>query len=148
MDQFNFGENQANSTIPMVPNQRGQISYPLDSESLGTLRLALENVLKDIIVRHNRILLTVPSGATSFVIVSNYTVLTGAAAVTIATIGGGKEGMELVLEFADANITITDNATGGADTVNLSAAFTSTTNDVLRLLYNGTSWREISRSVN
>ena len=128
--------------------QRAQLQYPLDAESKGALRGILEELIKDVAIRQNRVPLTIASGATSFGISSGYMLLSGAAAVTIATIIGGKEGQILTLEFTDANITITDDATAAADTVNLSVAFTSTADDVLRLLYNGTSWREVSRSVN
>ncbi len=129
-------------------SERAQIEYPLDPASEGALRLALENIEKDVIRKRNRVQLTIIAGATSFAVASDYLVLTGAAAVTIATIIGGKEGMILTLEFTDTNVTITDDATAAADTVNLSAAFTSSANDTMQLIYNGTSWREISRSVN
>lgn len=127
---------------------RAQIQYPLDAESKGALKVALEDVEKDVIRKRNRFQSTLLNGATSFTITSDYIVLTAQAAVTIATIKGGKEGQILTLEFTDANITITDDATGNTDTVNLSAAFTSSSNDILQLLFNGTSWREVSRSVN
>lgn len=128
--------------------QRSQLQYPLDAESKGTLKLALEDVEKDVIRKRNRVQFTILSGATSFNVASDYMVLTAQAAVTIAKIGGGREGQILVLEFTDANVTITDDATSAADTVNLSAAFTSTADDTMQLLYNGISWREVSRSVN
>jgi len=131
-------------TERFVP-QRAQLKYPLDLESEGALKRALENVQKDVIVRRNREQLKLASGATTFNVASSYMVMTAAGASTIATIGGGREGMILTLEFGDANITITDNATATADTINLSAAFTSAANDVLQLLYDGTSWREVSR---
>lgn len=127
---------------------RAQLAYPLDNESLGTLKSALEIVEKEIIRMRNRATFTIASGATTFNVASDYMVLTGAAAVTIATIKGGREGQILTLQFTDANVTITDDATGSADTVNLSAAFTSTANDTMQLIFNGVSWREISRSVN
>ena len=140
-------ENDIESKEPNA-KQRGQLQYPLDLESKGTLKNALDDVLKDIIVRSNRVQFTIPSGATNLDVQSSYMVITGAVAVTIATIKGGREGMILTLEFTDANVTITDTGTGVADTVNLSAAFTSTANDTMQLVFNGTSWRETSRSVN
>jgi len=150
--QFNFGigvQNQENLNFQQgFGSQRGQLENPLDEESKGVLKVALESVLKDVIIQRNRVTFTIASGATSFAVASDYMVLTGAAAVTIATIVGGKEGMILTLQFTDANITITDTGTAAADTVDLSAAFTSTANDVLRLLYDGISWREVSRSAN
>ena len=147
---FNFGERQRSPAQAPVPVgiQRAQLQYPLDAQSEGALKLALENVLKDVIVRSNRIQFTFPAGATSFDVASSYMVLTAQAAVTIATIKGGREGMTLTLEFTDANVTITDTGTGAADTVNLSGAFTSSADDIIQIRYNGTSWREVARSVN
>lgn len=60
----------------------------------------------------------------------------------------GVAGMRLVMIFVDALVTITDTAAATADTINLSAAFTSSANDVMELIHNGTKWLEISRSVN
>lgn len=128
--------------------QRGQLQNPMDAESKGVLKQALDDVIGDVIVTSNRFQLTIASGATDFKVGASYMVLTGEAAVTIAKIIGGREGMILTLEFVDANIAITDDATAAADTVNLSAAFTSTANDTMQLIFNGISWREISRSVN
>lgn len=142
---FETGQRPFGTPTGPAPATRSQLQYPLDPQSEGALKLALENVLKDVIIRRNRIQFTIPSGATSFDVASSYMVLTGAAAVTIATIKGGREGMTLTLQFTDANVTITDTATGAADTVNLSAAFTSTANDVLQLLHDGISWREVGR---
>lgn len=155
-EHFNFGENTAfgqtqvfGSQVPFGErSKRSQIEYPMDVESQGALKNALESVQKDVIQKRNRVQFTIASGATSFDVVSDYMVLTGAAAATIATIRGGREGQILTLSFTDANITITDDTTATADTVNLSAAFVSTANDVLQLLYDGVSWREVSRSVN
>jgi len=129
-----------------VTLKRSQFQYPLDLPSRGALKLALEDVEKDVIRKRNRFPLIIPSGATSFFVASDYMVLTGAAAVTIATIKGGKEGQILTLDFVDANITITDTGTGAVDTVNLNSAFTSAANVVIQLLHNGTSWKEVSRS--
>lgn len=128
--------------------QRAQLQYPLDLQSEGALARALENVERGIVRKRNRFPLTIPSGATTFNVGSDYMVITGAAAVTIATIGGGQEGQILTLQFTDGNVTITDDATATADTVNLSAAFTSSADDVMQLLYDGTSWREVTRSAN
>lgn len=127
---------------------RAQLQNPLDQESKGTLKQVLDDILKDIIIRRNRIQITVPVGGTSFAIQSSYIVVTGGGAVTIATMVGGREGMVLTLEFTDANVTLSDDNTGTTDTINLSAAFTSTANDTIQFIHNGISWRELSRSVN
>ena len=92
---------------------------------------------------------TLAAAATAIAVTANVMTITGdAGANTVATITGGLSGQILTLIFADSLVTITDDATGTANTVNLSAAFTSTSNDTLTLVFNGTSWREVSRSVN
>ena len=92
---------------------------------------------------------TLAVGVTTFVAVGNKMKITGDAGTnTIATITGGINGMNLTLTFVDALITLTDNNTSTANTINLSAAFTSTANDIVKLEFDGTSWREASRSVN
>lgn len=93
--------------------------------------------------------LTLGAAATTFALTANVMTITGnGGGNTLATITGGISGQILTLIFADANVTITDDATATANTVNLSAAFTSTANDILTLVHNGTSWREVSRSTN
>jgi len=90
----------------------------------------------------------VPASATAIPVNSHFMSVTAGAAETIATITGGYDGMVLNLLFNDTNVTITDTATEAADTVNLSAALTGADGTMLTLLYDGTSWREIGRSVN
>lgn len=114
----------------------------------GKLRSFLERFFPSYKYRSRKDELTILNGETTFNLTSNYMVLTGAAAVTIARIIGGYEGQRLLLGFTDANVTITDDASGNADTVNLSGAFTGSADDTIELIYNGTSWREVSRSVN
>ena len=93
--------------------------------------------------------LTLGVAATTFVATGSYMKITGdGGANTIATITGGVAGMLLTLVFVDTLVTITDDTTEGANTVNLSAAFTSADATVLQLISDGTSWREVSRSVN
>jgi len=132
----------------MTNENRAQLEYPLDDQSKGALKFALEEIEKDVIRKRNRVQFIITTAATSFSVASDFMVLSAQAGVTIARITGGREGQILTLQFSDANITITDDATSNADTINLSAAFTSTANDTMQLLYDGTSWREISRSVN
>jgi len=101
------------------------------------------------IVTRTRTATTLGLGAVTFAAVGEYMQITGdGAANTVATITSGVAGQMLILEFVDALVTITDDATGNAGTVNLSAAFTSTAEDTIMLISDGTSWREISRSVN
>jgi hypothetical protein len=88
-------------------------------------------------------------GAVTFVTTSNLMTITGdAGGNTIATITGGVPGQELILIFTDSLVTITDDNTHAADTIDLAAAFTSADDVVLKLVYDGTSWYEVSRSVN
>jgi len=80
---------------------------------------------------------------------SNVMTITGdGGGNTIATITGGRDGQVLTLIFVDANVTITDDNSHASNSVDLSAAFTSADDTVLQLIYDGTSWYEISRSVN
>jgi hypothetical protein len=76
------------------------------------------------------------------------TVTGDAGGNTIATITGGISGQELILIFVDALVTITDDNTHAANSVDLSAAFTSADDVVLKLVFDGTSWYEVSRSIN
>ena len=93
--------------------------------------------------------LTLGAAATTFACDSNLMTITGdAGANTIATITGGIDGQHLTLIFVDALVTITDDNTHAAESVDLSAAFTSADDTVLNLVYDGTSWYEVSRSVN
>jgi hypothetical protein len=64
-------------------------------------------------------------------------------ATTISMFDDGRAGQEIVILFTSSNTTITD---GG--NIKLSAAFTSTANDVMKLIFDGTDWYETSRSVN
>ena len=92
---------------------------------------------------------TLGVGVTTFVVASNKMKITGdGSANTIGTITGGVNGMTLTITFVDALITLTDNNTSTTNTINLSAAFTSTANDILILEFDGVSWREASRSIN
>ena len=133
------------STKPLEASARSQIAYRLDPESKTAIKEVLRELTKAI---SRQDALTIPSGATTFKASSDLMKLTGAAAVTIATITEGYAGQHLKLIFTDANVTITDDATTTRNSVNLSAAFTSTANDVMTLIYDGNKWFESSRSAN
>jgi hypothetical protein len=93
--------------------------------------------------------ITLGAGATTFAVTKHVHTIDGdGGGNTIATITGGWTGMILTLRFVDASVTITDNDTEAANIISLSAAFTSSARDTMTLLFNGTSWQEISRSVN
>lgn len=92
---------------------------------------------------------TLAVGATAIAVTGEVMVITGdGGGNTIATITGGATGQILILRFVDASVVITDDATHAANSVNLSAAFTSADNTMLTLLFDGTSWFETGRSVN
>lgn len=100
-------------------------------------------------VSNTKTAVTVAAAATTFAVTNNFVEVTGdAGANTVATITGGVSGQILTLLFVDGLVTITDTAAATADTVNLSAAFTSSAIDTLTLIYNGVKWIEIARSVN
>lgn len=93
--------------------------------------------------------ITLAAAATAIAVTSSFVVVTGDAGTnTIATITGGFDGMRLVLLFVDGLVTITDTDAHTADTVDLNSAFTSIDDTILELIYDGTSWYEISRSAN
>ena len=101
------------------------------------------------IVSNTKVATTLAAAATTFAVTNNFVAVTGdAGANTVATITGGVSGQILTLLFVDGLVTITDTAAATADTVNLSAAFTSSANDTLTLIYDGVKWIEIARSVN
>lgn len=87
--------------------------------------------------------------ATTFAVETNVMTITGdGGGNTVATITGGKDGMLLTLIFTDGNVTITDDNSHASDTIDLSAAFTSSDDTTLQIVFDGTSWYEVSRSTN
>ncbi len=93
--------------------------------------------------------LTLGAGATTFAITTNVMKITGdGGGNTITKITGGITGQILILIFVDAYITITDDNSSDVNTINLLEAFTSDINTVLTLVFDGVSWREVSRSKN
>jgi hypothetical protein len=71
--------------------------------------------------------------------------VTNSGATSITTFNDAEVGQRILLMFTDANTTIVDGANlhlaGGAN-------FVSSADDTMELVWNGTSWFEISRSVN
>lgn len=125
--------------------QKSKYWYSLPEE--GGLRQIFKEMFQEI---RSPQATTIPSGATTFEIRGDVMEVTAGGACTIATVTGGYEGQELTLIFTDTNVTITDAAfvVGTPNTVNLSAAFTSTADDVMKLVYKNLSWFEVSRSTN
>jgi len=95
---------------------------------------------------------TLGSGVTTFVASKKFIVMTGHVGTnTLATITGDMAfaGNEITILCVDGLVTITDTDAHTADTVDLAGGdFTSAADAVLKLLYDGTSWREVSRSIN
>src|SRR3990172_7123489 len=101
------------------------------------------------IVNSSRQTLTLGIGATTINVTKNIIQVTaGGDGNTIATITGSAGVGIYTLIFTDAFVIITDTDAHTANTVDLSAAFTSADDTVLTLVYDGISWYEISRSVN
>jgi len=94
---------------------------------------------------------TLGSGVTTFALTSNSITLTGdGGANTLGTITGAEIGV-YVIEFVDGLITVTDTDAGTADTIDLlgtATNLTSADDTTLMIWYNGTSFLEVSRSVN
>lgn len=95
---------------------------------------------------------TLGAAATTFAIEGSLIVVTGdGGGNTVATLTGGYAGKTIVLLFVDANVTITDTDAHTANTVDLAGAaanLTSADDLTLRLIHDGTSWYETSRSTN
>ena len=92
---------------------------------------------------------TLGVGATTFASTSNIIILTGdGAANVLATITGANVGIYTV-QFVDALITITDDDTHGADSIDLTGTDLTSADDlILQLLYDGISFYQISSSLN
>ena len=107
--------------------------------------------MSDVLIGQGRVreTVTLGVGAITFTIVGCSIEVTGdGGANVIATITGGVIGQHLTLQFVDALVTITDDNTHAANSVDLSAAFVSADDTILELYYDGISWYEVSRSVN
>jgi len=93
--------------------------------------------------------ITLGVGVTTFAVTKSFHVITGdGGGNTVTTITGGVDGQILRLLFVDALVVITDTDAHTANTVDLSAAFTSSDDAVLTLISDGTSFYEVSRSIN
>lgn len=89
------------------------------------------------------------NAATTIAVTKNVHILDCDGAETLTTITGGLAGAFLTFKFLDADVcTITDDDTGTANTIDISAAYLSTARDTLTLFFDGTSWVEVSRAVN
>jgi hypothetical protein len=77
--------------------------------------------------------------------------ITGTTTINAITTTNWQAGSEIILIF-DASVTVKNNTAGGGSTAVFllagGADFGATSNDVLKLVYDGTSFYEVSRSVN
>lgn len=77
--------------------------------------------------------------------------ITGTTQINAITTTDWQAGSEVTLIF-DGSLTVKNNTAGGAGTAVIllasGADFGATANDVLKLVYDGTSWFEVSRSAN
>ena len=108
--------------------------------------------MSEVLITQGRVRATVTLGVgvTTFAIAeSRSVVVTGdGGANVIATITGGVVGQHLTVQFVDGLVTLTDDNTHAADSVDLSGAFVSADDTILELYYDGISWYEVSRSGN
>lgn len=95
---------------------------------------------------------TMAAGATSLNVSKNIIILTGdAGGNTLNTlVTGAPAGQEITIIFTDANITVVNDDAHTANQVDLLGGvnLVSADDTVLKLVFNGTSWYEVSRSVN
>lgn len=69
-------------------------------------------------------------------------------ATTITSFASAAVGQRIVIIFSTANTTIQDASVAGVIQLAGGANFVGSANDVLELIWDGTNWYEISRSVN
>jgi hypothetical protein len=119
-----------------------------DSLNEAAFRADLERVLDRMagaLGLGSRIPATVDADTTPSVRQGNIFSVANTGATSVTAFDDAEVGQTITLIFADANTTIVDGAnlhlSGGAN-------FVSSADDVLVLVYDGTSWYEVSRSVN
>lgn len=92
----------------------------------------------------------VASAATITLSDGNFFIVTGTTNIDCITTTGWTAGSVAYLDFSGV-LTVNDSTGGcGANTanVNVSAAYTTTANDTLTIVFDGTNWVELGRSVN
>jgi len=83
------------------------------------------------------------NSATPSVVGFNMFYASNSSATTITNLTGGITGQQITIIFTNSNTSIADNSN-----IKLASAFTSTADDVMRLVCVASVWYEISRSVN
>lgn len=78
----------------------------------------------------------------------NYFDITGTTQIDTIVATGWQAGSVIILQF-DGSVTVKHNTAGGGASLLLagSSDFSATANDTLQLVYDGTTWREVSRTV-
>lgn len=141
-----FDRMQSGDQLAIVDGVR-LIWFLLHEEITRNRRVRRTFVAEEDALSHDDV--TLASGATSFKASASAMTITGdGGGNTIGTITDGQPGQVLSLVFVDGNVTVTDDDTHGADSIDLSASFTSADDTTLTLVYDGTSWYELSRSTN
>ena len=145
-------------TVTMNTGQGNNELYDMDQNVLTTSDITIDSLLvsDDLIVTEKLGFaaiqtITLGVGATTFAITTNNITLTGdGGANVLGTITAAEIGI-YIIEFVDANITVTDTDAHTADTIDLLGTaidLTSADDTILMLYYNGVSFLEVSRSVN
>lgn len=96
---------------------------------------------------------TLADGATTIAVTTSYIRITGDVGgnEVINTITGGVDGQRLVIQWIDGLWDLDDVDAGTANTCDLvgtNTDFVGTSNDTLELIFDGTNWHEVGRSVN
>lgn len=86
---------------------------------------------------------TLPDNTTPTVADVNVCKCSPAGATTITNFTNGQTGQIIYIIFTNANATLSD-----AGSLKLNGGFTSTADDTMTLVYDGTNWFELARSVN
>jgi hypothetical protein len=95
-----------------------------------------------------QILANVDADATPSVANGDLMALTNTGATTITAFDDGAVGQRVLFIFMDANTTIQDASIGGVIQLAGGANFVGSANDTLELVWDGSAWYEVSRSVN
>ncbi|MGR3177019.1 MAG: hypothetical protein ACUZ8E_03055 [Candidatus Anammoxibacter sp.] len=145
MTSISFWTGATNTTI--IGSQRVTIDK---DGNVGIGTTTPDNTLDiDGFIEYDNKAITLGSGVTTFAVTANGMTVTGhSGSNTIATIIGVTNGGFLTLIFTNNKVTITDDNSHAADSIDLNASFTSADDVVLRLEHDGVSWYEVSRSTN
>lgn len=113
-----------------------------------------QDLASDLNIANNAVKRTVTAttlgvAAATFAAAGEAMVITGdAGANAVTTVTGGVTGQILVLTFVDGFVTMTNDDGHGANTLDLAGNLVSADDTTLVMFFDGTSWYELSRSVN